>query len=133
MSKKLTKSEQEFLVELISNKIVEKKRQRVIQTVEKNPTFIELQKKVDQINSLKKQLREDCGKLTEQLCTELGMSGKYGDNPINNNVGYDCSVEVSSLNTYDIKRTVQEKLMYEQIVLGGVSEDLINKLVDQLS
>ena len=107
MSKKLTKSEQEFLVELISNKIVEKKNQRIKEVVEKNPTFIELQKKVDQINFLREQLREDCDELTKQLCTELDMSGKYGDNPINCNVNYDCSVNVSSLSIYDIKRTVQ--------------------------
>ena len=133
MSKKLTKSEQEFLVNLISNKIIEKKYQQLRDVVEKNTTFIELQKRADEINSLRKQLKEDSKQLQKELCEELGMSGGYGDCPINCDVNYDSSVKVGSLNVYDVHRIVQEKLMYEQIVLGGISEDLVNRLVQELS
>ena len=59
MSKKLTKSEQEFLVGLISKKVVEKKKQQVSQVVDNNSTYLELQKRVDEINSLTNQLKQD--------------------------------------------------------------------------
>lgn len=133
MSKKLTKSEQEFLVNLISNKIIEKKYQQLRDVVENNPTFIELQKRADEINSLRKQLEEDSKQLQKELCEELGMKGGYGDCPINCDVNYDSSVKVGCLDVYNVRNVVQEKLMYEQIVLGGISEDLVSRLVEELS
>jgi hypothetical protein len=133
MSKKLTRSEQEFLVGLISKKVVDKKKQQVSQVVEKNPTYLELQKRVDEINSLKQQLKEDYEELEKELCNELGMSGGYNDCPTRLDCSYKVELKVYDPSTYDINRLVQEKLMYEQVVLGGISEDFINKLVSELS
>ena len=133
MSKKLTKSEQEFLVGLISKKVVEKKKQQVSQVVDKNSTYLELQKRVDEINSLTNQLKQDYEKLKKELCEELGMSGCYGDCPTTLDTSYKVVLKVCDPSTYDINRLVQEKLMYEQVVLGGISEDFINKLVSELS
>ena len=133
MSKKLTKSEQEFLVGLISKKVVEKKKQQVSQVVDKNSTYLELQKRVDEINSLTNQLKQDYEKLKKELCEELGMSGCYGDCPTTLDTSYKVVLKVCDPSTYDINRLVQEKLMYEQVVLGGIGEDFINKLVSELS
>jgi len=133
MSKKLTKSEQEFLVGLISKKVVEKKKQQVSQVVDNNSTYLELQKRVDEINSLTNQLKQDYEKLEKELCEELGMGGGYGDCPTRLDTSYKVVLKVCDPSTYDINRLVQEKLMYEQVVLGGISEDFINKLVSELS
>ena len=133
MSKKLTVAERNFLVDLISKKIVEKKKQQVSEVVEKNPTYLELQSRVDHINSLKAQLKQDFEKLEKELCSELGMSGKYGDRPINLERGYDVTLEVATISSYDVSRKVQEKVMYEQVVLGGISEDFVSKIVNELS
>lgn len=132
MSKKLTKSEQEFLVGLISKKVVEKKKQQVSQVVDKNSTYLELQKRVDKINSLTNQLKQDYEKLEKELCEELGMSGCYGDCPTRLDTSNKVVLKVCDPSIYDINRLVQEKLMYEQVVLGGISEDFINKLVSEL-
>ena len=133
MSKKLTKSEQEFLVNLISKKIANKKEQQVSQVVETNPTYLELQKRVDEINSLRERLKEDYEKLEKELCKELGMSGGYGDCPTRLDCNYKVELTVRSISSYDISTKVQERLMYEQVVLGGISEDFVNKLVEELS
>ena len=133
MSKKLTVAERNFLVDLISKKIVEKKKQQVSEVVEKNPTYLELQSRVDYINSLRDQLKQDFEKLEKELCSELGMSGEYGDRPMNLDRSYDIELKVATVSSYEVSRKVQEKVMYEQVVLGGISEDFVSKIVDELS
>jgi len=133
MSKKLTIAEKDFLVDLISNKIADKKKQQVRDVVEKNPTYLELQKRVDHINSLRDQLRDDYEKLEKELCDELGMSGGYGDRPTKLDCSYKVELKVDSISSYDVSRKVREKVMYEQVVLGGISEDFVTKIVNELS
>jgi hypothetical protein len=133
MSKKLTIAEKDFLVDLISNKIADKKKQQIREVVEKNPTYLELQKRVDHINSLRDQLREDYEKLEKELCDELGMSGGYGDRPTKLDCSYKVELKVDSISSYDVSRKVREKVMYEQVVLGGISEDFVTKIVNELS
>ena len=122
MSKKLTKSELEFLVELITNKVVEKKQRETNQVVEKDPIFIEFKKRVDEINSLRERLNDDYSQLDKEFRTNISLFCNY-------NVQFD----VRSVDSYSVKKQVEKKLMYEQVVLGGISEDFINKLVSELS
>ena len=122
MSKKLTKSELEFLVELITNKVVEKKQRETNQVVEKDPIFIEFKKRVDEINSLREKLNDDYSQLDKEFRTNISLFCNY-------NVQFD----VRSVDSYSVKKQVEKKLMYEQVVLGGISEDFINKLVSELS
>jgi len=133
MSKKLTKSEQEFLVELISKKIVEKKSARLKEVVENNPKYIELQKRAEELQVLGKQLDKDCDELDKELCEELGMSGGWDNHPLNLSCNYNVTLGVHSVSSYKTRQDVQEKLMYEQIVLGGISENFIDKIVEELS
>ena len=121
MSKKLTKSELEFLVELITNKVVEKKQRETNQVVEKDPIFIEFKKRVDEINSLREKLNDDYSQLDKEFRTNISLFCNY-------NVQFD----VRSVDSYSVKKQVEKKLMYEQVVLGGISEDFINKLVSEL-
>ena len=122
MSKKLTKSELEFLVELITNKVVEKKQRETNQVVEKDPIFIEFKKRVDEINSLREKLNDDYSQLDKEFRTNISFFCNY-------NVQFD----VRSVDSYSVKKQVEKKLMYEQVVLGGIGEDFINKLVSELS
>lgn len=133
MSKKLTVAEREFLTDLISKKIAEKKTQQVKSEVEKNPAYIELQKRVEQIQVLNEQLKQDFKQLNDELCTQLGMTGRYNDSPIILNDNHNVSLKTCTFSTYDVRSKVQEKVMYSQVVLGGISEDFVDKLVVELS
>lgn len=132
MSKKLTKSEQQFLVKVISNKIVEKKNKQLQDAVSKNEEYIDLSKRVEQVQSLLKQLDVDFEVLNKKLCTELGMSGGYGDNAISLNCSTFAELRICGVSSYTLCDRVEEKLMYEQVVLGGISEDFISRLVEEL-
>jgi hypothetical protein len=120
--KKLTKSEQEFLVELITNKIVEKKQQETNRVIEKDPIFIEFKKRVDEINSLREKLSDDYSQLDKEFRTNVSFFCNY-------NVQFD----VRSVDSYSVKKQVEKKVMFEQVVLGGISEDFIDKIVNELS
>ena len=122
MSKKLTKSELEFLVQVITNKIVEKKQQEVNKVVENDPIFIEFKKRVDEINSLREKLNEDFCQLDKEVRSNISFF-----------CNYNVQFEVSSVSSFQIEREVERKLMYEQVVLGGIGEGFIEKLVEELS
>jgi len=122
MSKKLTKSELEFLVQVITNKIVEKKQQEVNKVVENDPIFIEFKKRVDEINSLREKLSEDFYQLDKEVRSNISFF-----------CNYNVQFEVSSVSSFQIEREVERKLMYEQVVLGGIGEGFIEKLVEELS
>jgi len=122
MSKKLTKSELEFLVQVITNKIVEKKQQEVNKVVENDPIFIEFKKRVDEINSLREKLNEDFYQLDKEVRSNISFF-----------CNYNVQFEVSSVSSFQIGREVERKLMYEQVVLGGIGEGFIEKLVEELS
>ena len=122
MSKKLTKSELEFLVKVITEKIVEKKQQELNRVVENDPTFIEFKKRVDEINSLREKLTDDYKKLDKELCSNISFF-----------CNYNVEFKPSSITSYEIQRKVEQKVMYQQIVLEGIGEDLIEKLVKELS
>jgi hypothetical protein len=133
MSKKLTKSEQEFLVKVISKKIAEKRNKQVQTVVSENQEYIDLSNRAEQIESLLTQLNEDFKVLNKKLCTELGMSGGYGENPISLNGNSYVELKICGVSNYLLHDKVEEKLMYEQVVLGGISEDFINRVVEELS
>jgi len=122
MSKKLTKSELEFLVQVITNKIVEKKQQEVNKVVENDPIFIKFKKRVDEINSLREKLSEDFYQLDKEVRSNISFF-----------CNYNVQFEVSSVSSFQIEREVERKLMYEQVVLGGIGEGFIEKLVEELS
>lgn len=132
MSKKLTVAEREFLTDLISKRIAEKKTQQVKSKVEENPAYIELQKRAEEIQNLSKQLRKDYEKINEEVCTQLGMTGRYGDCPILL-TNQDVSLRTCTFSPYDMRSKIQEKIMYNQVILGGISEDFVDKLVAELS
>jgi hypothetical protein len=120
--KKLTKSEQEFLVELITNKIVEKKQQERNQVVENDPIFIEFKKRVDGLNSLREKLSDDYSQFNKEFRSKISFF-----------CNYNVQFQVCSVDSYQIRKDVEKKLLYEQIVLGGISEDFIDKIVNELS
>ena len=120
--KKLTKSELEFLVDLITNKIVEKKQQERNQVVENDPIFIEFKKRVDGLNSLIEKLSDDYSQFDKEFRSKISFWSNY-------NVKF----QVCSVDSYEVKRQVEKKVMYEQVVLGGISEDFIDKIVKELS
>ncbi len=122
MSKKLTKSELEFLVNLITNKIVEKKQQERNQVVENDPIFIEFKKRVDGLNSLREKLSDDYSQFNKEFRSKLSFF-----------CNYNVQFQVDSVDSYEIRKDVEKKLLYEQIVLGGIGEDLIDKIVNELS
>jgi hypothetical protein len=122
MSKKLTKSELEFLVDLITNKIVEKKQQERNQVVENDPIFIEFMKKVDGLNSLREKLSDDYHELNKEFRSKISFF-----------CNYNVQFQICSVDSYQIRKDVEKKLLYEQIVLGGIGEDLIDKIVNELS
>ena len=120
--KKLTKSEQGFLVNLITDKIVEKKQKQLDEIVNSNSSYLEFKKRVDEMNILKDKLFTDFKQVKEQLDFTVNL--------------FSCSkvdFRVDSICSYTIKREVEKKVMYEQIVLGGISENLIDKIVNELS
>jgi len=133
MSKKLTIAERDFLAQVITDKIVEKKQQVIKQAVESNPAYIELQKLVEHANSIIVQIEKDYENLKQQLCEELGMSGGYGDIPLSRSGMSTMCVKVGSVSEYGVRKKVQEKIMYEQVLLGGIGEDFVEKLVEELS
>ncbi len=122
MSKKLTKSELEFLVDLITNKIVEKKQQETNQVVENDPIFIEFKKRVDEINSLREKLSDDYSQLDKEFRTNTSFF-----------CNYTVQFDVRSVDSYSVRRQVEKKVMFEQVVLGGIGEDFVEKLVEELS
>ena len=122
MSKKLTKSELEFLVDLITNKIVEKKQQERNQVVENDPIFIEFKKRVDGLNSLREKLSDDYSQFNEEFRSKISFF-----------CNYNIQFQVCSVDSYFIRKDVEKKLLYEQIVLGGIGEDLIDRIVNELS
>ena len=122
MSKKLTKSELEFLVDLITNKIVEKKQQERNQVVENDPIFIEFMKKVDGLNSLREKLSDDYSQFNKEFRSKISFF-----------CNYNVEFQVCEIDSYQIRKDVEKKLLYEQIVLGGIGEDLIDKIVNELS
>ena len=131
--KKLTKSEQEFLVNLITKKIAEKRSKQIKDLVSPNPKFIELQERVDNLILLSKQIDKDVNELNKEFCKELGLSGGYDETCINLASNYKPELRICGVSAYTVSSKVQERIMYEQIVLGGVSEDLVSKLVEELS
>ena len=133
MSKKLTKSEQEFLVKVISKKIAEKRNKQVRTVVSENQEYADLLKRAEQVQSIITQLQVDFELLNKKLCTELGMSGGYGENPISLNCSSFVGLSICGVSDYLLREKVEEKLMYEQVVLGGISEDFINRVVGELS
>lgn len=133
MSKKLTVREQEFLVNLITKKIVEKRSEQIKDLVSTNPKFIKLQERVDNLILLSKQIDKDVDELNKEFCKELGLSGGYDETCINLGSNYKPDLRICGVSAYMVSSKVQERLMYEQIVLGGVSEDLVSKLVEELS
>ena len=122
MSKKLTKSELEFLVDLITNKIVEKKQQERNQVVENDPIFIEFKKRVDGLNSLREKLNDDYSQFNKEFRSKISFF-----------CNYNVEFQVCEIDSYQIKKHVEKKLLYEQIVLGGIGEDLIDRIVNELS
>ena len=120
--KKLNKSEQEFLVNLITDKIVEKKQKQLDEIVNSNSSYVEFKKRVDEMNILRDNLFIDFEQLKKQLDFRVNL--------------YSCSkvdFRVDSICYYTIRKEVEKKVMYEQIVLGGISENLIDKIVEELS
>ena len=134
MSKKLTKSEQEFLVSLITDKIVSERNSKLKELIQNDPKYLEFKKRVEEVQSLSLQLDEDCKKLDKQFCEKLGMdSSKWDDRSLILNCNYNVEVKIGSVSSYSVKRQVEQKVMYEQVVLGGISEDFINRIVSELS
>jgi|Laugrespbdmm15sd_2_1035082.scaffolds.fasta_scaffold139961_2 hypothetical protein len=133
MSKKLTVREQEFLVSLITKKIAEKRSKQIKDLVSTNPKFIELQERVDKYVSLCEDLDREVNELNKEFCKELGLSGGYDETCINLSSNYKPDLRICGVSAYMVGSKVQERLMYEQIVLGGVSEDLVSRLVEELS
>ena len=134
MSKKLTKSEQEFLVSLITDKIVSERNSKLKEHIQNDPKYLEFKKRVEEVQSLSLQLDEDCKKLDKQFCEKLGMdSSKWDDRSLILNCNYNVEVKIGSVSSYSVKRQVEQKVMYEQVVLGGISEDFINRIVSELS
>ena len=131
--KKLTKSEQEFLVNLITKKIAQKRSKQIEDLVSPNPKFIELQEKVNNYISLCKDLDREVDELNKEFCKELGLSGGYDETCISLVSNYRPELRICGVSAYTVSNKVQERIMYEQIVLGGVSEDLVSKLVEELS
>jgi hypothetical protein len=133
MSKKLTIAERDFLAQVITDKIVEKKQQALNQAVESNPAYIALQKLVEHANSIIVQIEKDYENLKQQLCEELGMSGGYSDSPLSGCGISTMSINVGSVCSYTVRKKVNEKIMYEQVLLGGVGEDFVDKVVEQFN
>jgi len=120
--KKLNKSEQEFLVNLITDKIVEKKQKQLEEIVNNNSTYVEFKKRVEEMNILRDKLFTDFKQIKEQLDFKVNLFGCSKVDFIGDSI---CS--------YTIQKEVEKKVMYEQIVLGGISENLIDKIVNELS
>ena len=120
--KKLTKSEQEFLVELITNKIVEKKQKELNEKVSNDPTFIEFKRKVDELNNMRDKLGEEYKLFDKELYDNTSLYSNYK-----------VEFKVSTIETYSIRKQIEQKIMYDQVILGGIGEDFIEKVVNELS
>ena len=133
MSKKLTVKEQEFLVTLITRKIAEKRSKQIKDLVSTNSKFIELQKRVAKLILLSEQIDKDVDELDKEFCKELGLSGGYDETCINLASNYKPDLRICGVSAYKVSSKVQERLMYDQVILGGISEDFVSKLVEELA
>ena len=46
---------------------------------------------------------------------------------------YKIELKVSTVETYSIRKQIEQKIMYDQVILGGIGEDFIEKVVNELS
>ena len=120
--KKLTKSEQEFLVGLIVEKIGEKKQKQLNEKVLNDPTFIEFKRKVDELNTRRDELNEEYKLFDKELYDNTSLYSNYK-----------IELKVSTVETYSIRKQIEQKIMYDQVILGGIGEDFIEKVVNELS
>ena len=120
--KKLTITEKEFLVNLIVEKIEEKKQKEVNEKILNNPTFIEFKGKVDELNTRREELSKEYKLFDKELYDNTSLF-----------CNYEIEFKVSTIETYTIKRQIEQKIMYNQVILGGIGEDFIEKVVNELS